>query len=219
MKTKNHTKIEEISTLLKKTKTKIIIGLILALIIVVGLFLFFGPNKAMLSNGHGVYFCKGEKDKQDFDISEFGKQELKKDKQDFDISEFGKQELKKIITLPLEKVDLEKNRIPKHIYISPNKKNLIYFEKTEEVPLGTISKEKGLVAVRIIYQPKYVNLKTGSKKEIDQKIDSGSLIFSPTGTKIAWIKRVEEATVEKLQENNKKRELWKKVKKQRKLLL
>jgi len=191
MKSKNNIKIEKINTILKQTKIKIIIGLILALIIVIGLFLFLGSNKAMLSKGHGAYFCKGEKDKQSFDISEFENQGLEK-----------------LTTLPLEKIDPDKYRIPKHIYISPNKKNLIYFEKTEEIPVGTISKEKGLVAVRILYQPQYVNLKTGSKKEIDQKIDSGSLVFSSTGTRIAWIKRVEEATMEKLQESNKQRELW-----------
>jgi len=191
MKLKNHTKIEKINFILKQAKIKIIFGLIIILIIIIGLFLFLDSSKTIFSKEQGVYFCKAEKDKQDFDISEFEEQGLKK-----------------LISLPLEKVDLDKNRIPKHIYISPNKKNLIYFEKTEEVPVGTISKEKGLVAVRIMYQPQCINLKTGSKKEIDQKIDSGSLVFSPTGVKIAWIKRVEEATLEKLQATNKKREIW-----------
>lgn len=111
-----------------------------------------------------------------------------------------------LITLPSEEVDLNRYRVPKHSYISHNGKTLVYFERTEEIPIGEVS--EGFTAYKIIYKSKYVDLKSNSIKDIEQDMDSVSLVFSPNDKKIAWVLTVEEATVEELESAGKKREVW-----------
>ncbi len=176
----------------KDHKIRIAIILSVVLIVAIGLFLFLGPQGRAPIKGQGIYYCNSQNNSQDFNVFVFQQQ----------------QEPEQLISLPMELVNPQKHRVPKHIYISHNGANLIYFKKTEEIPVETVSEEQGLVAVRLMYKPVYVNLKNKSEKEIDQKIDSGSLVFSPNDTRIAWIKRVEEATVKELEATNRKRELW-----------
>ncbi len=111
-----------------------------------------------------------------------------------------------LITLPSEEIDLNRYKVPKHSYLSHNGKTLVYFERTEEIPIGEVS--EGFVAYKIVYKPKYVDLKSGSMKDIEQDIDSVSLVFSPNDKKIAWVLTVEEATVEQLESTGKKRQVW-----------
>jgi len=113
-----------------------------------------------------------------------------------------------LIVLPSEEIDLDKYKVLKHSYISHNGKTLIYFERIGEVPVGVVSEEEGLMAYKIIYKPKYVDLKSNSMKDIEQDMDSVSLVFSPNDKKIAWVSTVEEATVEELELARKKREVW-----------
>lgn len=114
---------------------------------------------------------------------------------------------KEIISVPAREVDFGKYKPPQHTYISNNEEQMIYFKKIGEEPLENIE-EENIVIVRVISKPVLVNLKTGKETEIEQSIDSSSLVFSPNDTQIAWIKEVDEATFEDIEESGKKRELW-----------
>lgn len=118
----------------------------------------------------------------------------------------GKGEGEKIVAVTAQEVDLGKYKPPKHSFISPDGRQLVYFKKSKEEPLMTSS--DGLVASRIFYDPMLVNLKTGTDKKIEQSIDSSSLLFSPDSNNIAWIKEVGGSTYEEIEKNAQKRELW-----------
>jgi len=186
--TKN--KLKKVVEEIRKTKRVFLIGfliLILAILIVGAILLI---NKTIKSSSPGVFYFKteGENSKLFYMVPN--------------------KEPEYLLDLPSEEVGTDYYKVPKHSYLSHDGQVLIYFERTKEMPIGTISEEEGLVAYRIFYKPEYVDLKTGSIKNIDQDIDSGSLVFSPNDKKIAWIKQVEESTVEELESKNKKREVW-----------
>lgn len=192
MKTVEDTKIEgdgkEISKAVKKTKRTIIIGLVVLVIIIVGGFLILGKEAAKYSLKEAVFYYKGEGADSKLFYMMPGK------------------EPGYIITLPSEKIDLNTFKVHQHHYLSHGGKILIYFEKIDEIPLGEVS--EGYTAYRKVYKPKFVDLKTGSIKEINQKMDSGSLVFSPDDEDIAWILSVKESTIEELESAQKKREVW-----------
>ena len=186
--TKN--KLKKIVEEMRKTKKVFLIGfliLILAILIVGAILLI---NKSVKPSLKGVFYFKteGENSKLFYMVPN--------------------KEPEYLLDLPSEEVGTDYYKVPKHSYLSHNGQVLIYFERTKEMPIGTISEEEGLVAYRIFYKPEYIDLKTGSIKDINQDIDSGSLVFSTNDKKIAWIKQVEESTVEELESKNKKREVW-----------
>lgn len=171
----------------KKTKRKICLGLLAVIIVVVGLFLLAGKT-ARPSPGEAVFYYKGEgANSKLFYLSDSREPEY-------------------LITLPSEEVDLEKYKVHQHSYVSHNGEILIYFEKVDEIPIEDVG--EGFTAYRKMYKPKYVDLRTGSVKNIKPKIDSGSVVFSPDDKDIAWVLRVEESTVDELEQTGKKREIW-----------
>lgn len=118
----------------------------------------------------------------------------------------GKGEGEKILSLPAQEVDLGKYKPPKHTFISPNGRYLIYFKKTKEEPIQNFGDD--FVASRIFYEPILVNLKTRTEKTINQSIDPATLIFSEDSNNIAWIKEVQESTYDEIEKSQSKRELW-----------
>jgi hypothetical protein len=119
----------------------------------------------------------------------------------------GKDKPEKIISLAAREVSLGDYRPPRHSFISHNAKQMIYFKEIDEVPIEFDENEQ-LVISRIISKPILVNLKTGKETEIDQPIDSSSLVFSPNDEQIAWIKEIEESTYQAIEQAGKERELW-----------
>lgn len=112
----------------------------------------------------------------------------------------------KIVAVAAQEVDLGKYKPPRHSFLSSDKRQLIYFKKSKEEQIKDFG--NGMIATRTYYDPILVNLKTGTEKKIEQKIDSVSLVFSPDNNSIAWIKEIEDATYEDIEKNNTKRELW-----------
>jgi len=120
----------------------------------------------------------------------------------------GRDKGTEIVSLPAREVDLGEYKPPRHSYISHDAKQMIYFKEIGEEPLADINLGEDIVVSRVIYEPILINLKTSKETKINQSIDSSSLVFSPDDTQIAWIKGVEEATFETIEETGKKRELW-----------
>jgi len=120
----------------------------------------------------------------------------------------AKDNAKKIVSIPAREVDLGVYRVPRHSYFSQDGEQMIYFKKTGEIPLEELSPDETTVVVRILSEPRLVNLKTGKEEKIDQLIDPASLVFSPNNKQIAWVKEVEESTHQELDETGKERELW-----------
>ncbi|MBU4285039.1 hypothetical protein KKF60_00295 [Patescibacteria group bacterium] len=118
----------------------------------------------------------------------------------------NKGEGEKIITVAAQEVDLGKYKPPRHSFISPDRRQLVYFKKSKEEQIGDLG--NGMIASRIYYDPILVNLKTGTEKKIEQPIDSTSLVFSPDSNSIAWIKEIKDSTYEEIEKNDTKRELW-----------
>jgi WD40 repeat protein len=118
----------------------------------------------------------------------------------------GKGEGEKIVTVPAQEVDLGKYKPPKISFLSPDRKYLIYFKKIKEEIIGDI--ENNLVVAHNFYQPILITLKTGKETEINQQIDASGLVFSPDSKQIAWIKEIKESTLEEIEKNQVKRELW-----------
>ncbi|MFH1551307.1 MAG: hypothetical protein ABIC36_00315 [bacterium] len=118
----------------------------------------------------------------------------------------NKGEGEKIITVAAQEVDLGKYKPPRHSFISPDRRQLVYFKKSKEEQIGDLG--DGMIASRIYYDPILVNLKTGTEKKIEQPIDSTSLVFSPDSNSIAWIKEIKDSTYEEIEKNDTKRELW-----------
>jgi len=115
---------------------------------------------------------------------------------------------KEIVSLPAREVDIGKYKAPNHSYLSNNGKQMIYFKKVGEEPIENFGGDENIVISRVISKPVLVNLKTGKKTEINQPIDSSSLVFSSNDNQIAWIKEVDEATFQGIEQGGKKRELW-----------
>jgi len=120
----------------------------------------------------------------------------------------AKDSAKKIASIPAREVDLGVYRVPRHSYFSQDKEQMIYFKKTGETPLEELSPDETTVVVRILSEPRLVNLKTKEEKKIDQLIDPASLVFSPNNKQIAWVKEVEESTHQELDKTGKEREVW-----------
>jgi len=171
-----------------KTKRMILVIILVVVIVAVGVILFLDKEAAKYSLGEAIFYYKGEgADSKLFYM-------------------LPEQEPDYLITLPSEEIESGKYKVPQHNYISNSGEILIYFEKTEEVPIEDIG--DGLTVYRKIYQPKLVDLRNGSVKDIEQHIDSGSLVFSLDDEDIAWILRVEESTIQELESAEKKREIW-----------
>ena len=120
----------------------------------------------------------------------------------------SKDNAKKIVSIPAREIDLGAYRVPRHSYFSQDGEQMIYFKKTGEIPLEELSPDETTIVVRILSEPRLVNLKTKEEKKIDQLIDPASLVFSPNNKQIAWIKEVEESTHQELDESEKEREVW-----------
>ena len=120
----------------------------------------------------------------------------------------AKDSAKKIASIPAREVDLGVYRVPRHSYFSQDKEQMIYFKKTGEIPLEELSPDETTVVVRVLSEPRLVNLKTKEEKKIDQLIDPASLVFSPNNKKIAWVKEVEESTHQELDKTGKERGVW-----------
>lgn len=179
---------KEIAKAVKKTKKRILVGLVVVVIVVGVGILLLGREAAKYSLKEAVFYYKGEgaESKLFYLMPE--------------------KEPEYIITLPSEKISLDRYKVHQHHYLSHSGKFLIYFEKIDEIPLGEVS--EGYTAYRKIYKPKLVDLKTGSVKIIEQDIDSGSLVFSPDDEDIAWVLSLEESTIDEIEEAGKKREVW-----------
>jgi len=115
---------------------------------------------------------------------------------------------KKIVSVSAREIDPGDFRPPKRSYISNSRKQMVYFKQVAEVPISDLNVGEDMVAMRVVYKPILVNLKNNQEKEINQQIDSSSLIFSPDDSEIAWIKQIDEATYQTIEESGKKRELW-----------
>lgn len=115
---------------------------------------------------------------------------------------------KKIVSLPAREIDPGDFRPPKRSYVSNSRKEMVYFKQVAEVPIEGMDVGEGMVAMRVVYKPILVNLKNNQEKEINQPMDSVGLVFSPDDSEIAWIKQIDEATYQKIEESGKKRELW-----------
>ena len=179
--------LKKIVEAIKQTKRKIYLGLLVAVIVIVGLFLLAGKTVRPSLEG-AVFYYKGDGvNSKLFYMS-------------------SNREPEYLIILPSEEIDVGKYKVPQHSYISHNGKILMYFERAEEIPIEEIG--EGLTAYRIIYKPKLIDLKSGSIKNIKQNIDSGSVVFSPDDRDIAWVLRVDESTIKELEEAKKKREVW-----------
>jgi len=113
-----------------------------------------------------------------------------------------------IVSLPGREIDPGDFRPPRRSYLSNNRKSMIYFKQVGEAPVEGLDVGEGMVAMRVVYKPILVNLKNGQEKEINQSIDSSSLVFSPNDSEIDWIKQLDESTYQKIEESGKKRELW-----------
>jgi len=118
----------------------------------------------------------------------------------------GKGEGEKIVAVAAQEADLGKFVPPKHSFVSPDGRQLIYFKKIKEEQIASLS--NGLIASRIFYDPILINLKTGTDKKINQSIDSSSLLFSPDSNSIAWIEGAKESTYEEIEQSGAKRNLW-----------
>lgn len=181
--------VKKINKAIKQTKNEVWVGLLVLIIVVLGAILIIGSLVKPPSGGAVFYYKIEGKDAKLFYMVPDKKPEY-------------------LLTLPSEETEPGRYKVPKHSYLSHNREILIHFERAEEIPIGEVS--EGFMAYRIIYRPKYVNLKDGFIKdiEIEQNIDSVSLVFSPSDEDIAWVLRVEESTVEELEETEKKREVW-----------
>jgi len=182
--------IKKIQQAIISTKKKIAVILIIAAIIILCLFLIIGKGTIPYLSENGVFYYKIEgKDAKLFSLG-------------------SGNEPKYLTTMPAEEINPDDYRVPKHSYVSESGDILIYFERTEEIPLGTIGENDEYTAYRIIYQPKYIDLKSKTVKEIEQDIDSGSLVFSSKEDKIAWVLLAQESTVGELEQAGVQREVW-----------
>lgn len=173
----------------KQIKKRFLIGFGIFALIIICLILFRGEVTKPPSE-EGIFYYKGEgKDSKLFYTSAGSESEY-------------------LTTVPAEESELDKYKVPRHSYVSHNGKVLIYFEKTGQIPVQLTPGQEEFTAYRIIFKPKYVDLKNGSIKDINQDIDAGSLVFSSNDKEIAWILSAKESTIEELEKNEKKREVW-----------
>lgn len=179
--------IKKIIETIKQAKKRILISLVILALVIVGLILLSGKVSRSVLRGAIFYFRGEGKDSKLFYIK-------------------PSNELQHLIILPSEEGEPGKYKVPRHSYISHNGNVLIYFEKTGQTPLE--SENKDFTMYRIIYKPKYVDLKSGSVRDIDQDIDAGSLVFSPNDQQIAWVLSVKESTIQELESAGRKREVW-----------
>jgi len=114
----------------------------------------------------------------------------------------------KILSIPAREIDPGDFRPPRRSYLSNNGKIMIYFKQVGEAPVEDLDLGEGMIAMRVVYNPTLVNLRNDEEKEINQQIDSASLVFSPNDSEIAWVKQVDESTYQKIEESGRKRELW-----------
>lgn len=178
---------QKITQVIKQAEKKILISLGILALVIIGLILLAGAI-AKPALDKALFFYKSEgKDLKLFYIKSGGKPQP-------------------LATLSSEEDEPGKYKVPRHSYISHNGKALIYFEKTGQIPLDLGNKD--FTAYRIIYKPKYIDLKNGETKDIGQDLDAGSLVFSPDDRKIAWILSVKESTIQELESAARKREVW-----------
>lgn len=118
----------------------------------------------------------------------------------------GKGEGEKVLTVDAQEVDLDKYKPPKYTFVSPDNRQMVYFKKTKEELVQNLSDD--MVMMRSYYEPFLVNLKTGTEKKIEQKLDPSGVVFSTDGNNIVWVKEIKESTYEEIQKNGVKREIW-----------
>ena len=174
---------------IKKAERKILLCLVILVVgAIVAIFAIGNLSKVSLKDA--IFYFKGEgKNSKLFYINK------------------GSQP-KYLATLPSEEVDLGKYKAPQKNYLSNDGRTLIYFERINEVPIGTVPKNNNFVIYRIIYKPKYLNLATGISKEIEGNLDTTGVLFSPDNREIAWVLTVKESTIEELEAAGRKREVW-----------
>lgn len=172
-----------------RANRRIFVSLVVLALIIIGLILL-AVRVAKPTLGKAVFYYKGEgKDSKLFYMKSGAKPQY-------------------LITLPSEESELSKYKVPRHSYVSNHGNILVYFEKTGQIPVETLSDNKDFTAFRIIYKPKYIDLKNSSINDIDQDLDAGSLVFSPDDKKIAWVLSAKESTIQELESAGRKREVW-----------
>jgi len=115
---------------------------------------------------------------------------------------------KDLVSLSAREVDVNDFRPPKHAFISNSREEMIYFKEVGEEPVTGIGESEGMQVNRVIYKPVLVDLRSGKETEINQQIDSTSIVFSPDDSQIVWVKSVAETTYQQIEESGKKRETW-----------
>jgi len=180
--------IKRIFEATKQTERKVLIGLFIAVLVVIVLILFVGNIITKPSLERAVFYYRADgKDSKLFYLNSGNSPQY-------------------LVSIPSEEGEPGKYKVPLHNYISHNGKVLVYFEKKGDVLLASIDKD--FTAYRIIYKPKYVDLKSRSVNDISQNIDAAGLVFSPDDKKIAWVLSVAESTIQELESAGRKREIW-----------
>ena len=182
--------IKRIFEVIKQTKKRVLMGLFITVLVVIVLILFVGNIITKPSLEGAVFYYKVDsKDSKLFYLDSGNKPQY-------------------LISIPSEEGEPGRYKAPVYSYISHNGKTLVYLEKAGEVPIDMSIEEVGFSAFRIIYKPKYVDLRSHSINDIDQNIGASGLVFSPDDKKIAWILSVEESIIQELESAGRRREVW-----------
>ncbi len=182
--------IKRIFEVIKQTEKRVLIGLFIAVLVVIVLILFVGNIVTKPSLEGAVFYYKVDgKDSGLFYLNSGNSPQH-------------------LVSIPSQEGEPGKYKVPAHSYISHSGKVLVYLEKSGEVPVDMSVEETNFSVFRIIYKPKYVDLKSRSVKDINQDIDASGLVFSPDDKKIAWVLSVEESTIQELESTGRKREVW-----------
>ena len=182
--------IKRIFETIKQTEKRVLIGLFIAVLVVIGLMLFVGKIATKPSLEGAVFYYRVDgKDSKLFYLNSGNSPQY-------------------LVSIPSEEGEPDKYKVPAHSYISHSGKVLVYLEKTGEVPVGMPAKEADFSVFRITYKPKYIDLKSHSVNDINQDIDASGLVFSPDDKNIAWVLSVAESTIQELESAGRKREVW-----------
>lgn len=183
------TTFSRIQQAIKQTKKKILISLVILALIVIGLILLAGEAIRPSLEKAIFYYRSDGKDSKLFYTKSNNRPEY-------------------LVAIPSEEGEPGKYKVPRHSYVSHNGSVLIYFEKIGQTPIEIDFEHKDLTVHRILYKPKYVNLKTGAIEEIDKQLDTSGLVFSPNDEKIAWVLSIKESTIQEIEFKGIKREVW-----------
>jgi Tol biopolymer transport system component len=182
--------IKRIFEMIKQTEKRILIVLFIAALIIIVLILFAGSILTKPSLEGAVFYYRVDgKDSKLFYLDSGNNPQY-------------------LISIPSQEGEPGEYKAPVYSYISHSGKVLVYLEKAGEIPIDMPIEEAGFSVFRIIYKPKYVDLKSRSINNINQNIGASGLVFSPDDKKIAWTLNVEELTIQELESAGKKREVW-----------